>query len=1773
MPLQNNRLKILVTALLLPALLFGLNLEGDISEDVIWKSTDSPINVTGTIEISPEATVTIEPGVTLIFDPGAGIVAAGKIVANGAESDSIYFKAADDQAGWGGIINSVAFEGDLWNGNYEFNNIGTTLNYCVIENAVGDGLFFTSAIGLQFSSIYLNNCTVRSCKGETGMINCGNLSAIMIENCFFESNSATMGGAVGLGVGSEALIRNSVFYGNEAALNGGAIYTTMAEAGIIGNSFLYNNAASLAGAIYAAKSPHFKLHDNVFVGNDADNKAPCLYVTDDVALDIKDNTFGVPRYSIFLEKALNDVDATQNYWGRPDSIDSKSIFYDRRLGLDEPVVEWEPHLWAPIEEIITNPVKVNSIRLCRDDSYTTEIPHGVAEGARMRIRVDAEDSNPLAKDIIRVKVFSAKDDFGIVVPAQETEKNSGVFIGRGEVDTRSDQEEYAIGDEIGGKVTLHAAFYPDTKAVYATMSPKPLAENYQTPEVPDSTHLVNHNPMFTWTYFEVVERPQKRYRFRVFPVGPDGAIIDDAVWDTKEHKSSDHFVKYEGPELEDGKTYVARLELDSGYLWGDPVEIKFRMNSLPTPPVPVEPAEQELAPTLTPMLVIEESHDAEGDELSYDFEVYPIENETDLLQSVQGVEPAENKVSWQTEEGLVENEGCQFRARAVDPFENGNWNEFRQFWINSIEEVPNPFDLSYPENNSTIYALHPEFKWTVAVDPDPLSSVVYKIEIDKSQGFTNPIVYENIAELSYAIPDSLDNRTTYFWRVTAIDNTERTTVSSSTFQFYLDTTPSAPIAVAPLAGEERQPPDKLNWRASSDPDPEDLIFYDVEVFDSLSLDNKIAERFGWQDTAVAVEDLNGWEDLIDNKVYYWRVRSRDNHNADSDFTDAGSFFFNRYNDNPEPIPAITAPADTVMGSAEIGFAWAEASDIDLSDTEATLVYELEATLTDFETGEVRKFESKPGNLELTAPLDDNRLWFYRMRTRDDEGAVSGWSDVKNALVNIAEDPPANFALTAPANGQEIVELDSLLFVWESSSDPDWESSVHYRLEIFPETGNSFSAELEETQYMYRRTLDNEAEYRWIVTAIDNTGLETKAGGEFSFTTNSTPTVPQIAQLQPELMPDGELAFNAASDPNPSDKLTYILEIAADESFAKPVMHIEDYPHNIGVITATIGELAGSDTLIDDKDYFFRVKAIDNHGYQGAFAQPAGFRFNRENDAPDEPGAPFAPSQDIVVNDRSPEVSWSEASDIDMSDPSSSLSYDIRMDLDGELEETKIYQFTTPPGATTYKIPAPLQDNTPWVWQVRTRDDDGAVSGWSPIQSILINVAEDPPSPPSAIKPYPGQMFNVLGPIEFAWSPSADPDYQSSVKYYIEYTTDEKFSASEVIPFTDTTYAMVEGPLKNTTYYWRVTAIDNTGLETKSNPSNFILDTRPTVPQPAMPIAKAELLSDGFVSWNKSNDPNPNDDIIYTVQIGVGDASKAGQGAMKAEKSGISGARIQIAAAGWNAREIVDRFGDNIVCHWRVKAADNHGIVSDWSAPAEFIFNGFNDQPLAVANLATPRDAEEVANVNLSWEPGKDPDPSDTPERISYEVELATDRQFTQDVRTERSLQGVTTVSPRNLIDNTVWYWRVAAIDDEGAIGAKSATQSFVYNVSNDPPKTFRLLEPEKGTVFNASAGPLNITLKWERSIDPDPNDQVKYTVHISRNRDFPAGEMQYPNLDRTEFTPPAADFTESGTYYWRVVAEDAAKSTTCCEKGKTAPWHFDVKLPAPQPEAGGTEQE
>lgn len=1653
MPMLSTRLAAVLLLFLIPAASTALERTGTLDNNETWNVQDSPVIIEDLVTVPQGVVLTIMPGVEVRFKDGTGLMVEGALVARGTADDSIRF-TADSDAGpgsWGGIYFHGAGEKPNWDDTGGYSGTGNVLEYCTIEFGGEDIFVGNSAIEISSNSPLIAHSTIRNCTGNSGTIRCSNLAEPLIYSCLISSNTATRGGAVFAGMGANPVLRENTIIQNKSSDHGGAVYISLSSAEITNNKFLGNEAEGYGGALYGAVVSDLLLHNNVFIDNRSMNDAPVIFLSDRINTDIKNNLFESDGVIVYLQNAVNDVNAAGNWWGIPSDFDIRSAIHDKNRVSTEPRVIYSPLLWAPPIDLPTNPVEISSIILCRDDNYNRQIPYGVAQGAPLRIRLEATDTNPLSRDIIGVQVISAQDPEGIVIPLKEDGPNSGVWVGRGDVGVKTYQSRYEIGDQKGGEVTIFAPFDPYLRATYKTVSPNPTVENFTIGRSEEIMHVVSHEPQFTWDYFDVIERAQERYWMEVIHLD-DNEVFPVALWSTKKILSDRHVAMYDGDKLRDGKVYTAKVSVDNGKLWSDTVKVDFRMNSLPSAPQPLRPIHDELLPTRLPSLFSEIAQDPEGDSLSYVFEIYELDNIRALVQQSYPVSPSGAEVTWTPHEPLTENKPYKFRVNASDPFETGPFSDFRLFHINSVEEPPGKFGLFVPARHDTVFELQPTLQWGAAIDPDPLSLVTYNIRIDKSPDFDSPKSYQDISRISFRLPDSLDNRTEYYWEVTAVDNTGRKTMATSVGVFSVETTPSIPYLITPSSGEERQPQDVLAWYPSTDPNPQDVIKYEIEVHETPDFSNAVASAAGWNNNNIKVNELSGSEDLVDNVVYHWRVRARDNHAAVSDFSRRGSFFFNRYNDKPLMVTTITAPADTVMGSDNVRFAWKEVADPDLSDPSSVLEYDIQCVVGDFETGAVLSFSSQPGTGEVSCKLGDNRLWNYRIRSRDDEGAVSRWSSVKTVLLNVAQDPPVPFALTTPRDQSQIAELDSLRFSWTSSSDPDWESSVHYRFELVLPDGNVFSREQDDLEYLYKGGLINECDYRWRVFAIDNIGLETQCISEFSFHVSTTPTTPIVVAMSRELRPEDKIAFTGATDPNPRDRLKYTLEIAANDRFESPTVHLDKFPHSAGTMTAVISELPGSEKMDDDADYYFRVRATDNHGYHGAYSTPSGFRFNRKNDAPGPAGSPFSPIGMDTVNTRNPELSWSAATDEDLTDSPERLMYNVRLDSDGELESSAAYEFPTGPGLTFFKVPVPLADNTVWSWQVRTRDDEGAVSHWSVMQQFLVNVDEDPPSPPMQIKPYNGQSLNILGPVDFEWTEAVDPDYGSSITYRMEYSKQANLSYAERIRDLSSRSVRVEGPLENITYYWRVIAVDNSGLETPSPITTLILDTRPTVPLLISPTNGVEISSRGTINWSNSGDPDPSDVVTYRMQV---------------------------------------------------------------SSSADF------------SNLLIDLKGLKQVNQIISKLGGSD-----------------------------------------NMVDNTIYYWRVMASDNHGIASAWSESASFFYNFKNDPPTDFRLTSPANGKEVKTP----KVTFRWEAPTDPDLGDRVSFTLFIAQDAEFTQIGNQFPGLTATEFTPPNGLIQAGITYFWKVVAEDGEGGATWGSNSDQVPFSFSVKAPVEAPAPQGTQE-
>jgi hypothetical protein len=293
-----------------------------------------------------------------------------------------------------------------------------------------------------------------------------------------------------------------------------------------------------------------------------------------------------------------------------------------------------------------------------------------------------------------------------------------------------------------------------------------LATTIALPDETDSLHVKSHMPHLAWAFEPASLFQQTEYEVEL---GSDNDWAVAEVWDPDVVVTGLSELVYQGPELLDGATYYVRLRTKLNGVWSPWYETSFRMNSLPGAPTVATP----LADAVTgaqPSLYVYHSTDAEGDPVQYQFEVYLVSQPPQQVAVSELVDEQADSTGWTVWAVLEDNATYWWHGRAWDGYEYSEWSISRFFSVNTLPQAPSNPSLVAPMGEDLIlYDMLPTFNWTVAADPDPGDQVHYRLELSLNQNFTLVVPFDNIAQTSMQVPDSLEFNTRYWWRVKAVD--------------------------------------------------------------------------------------------------------------------------------------------------------------------------------------------------------------------------------------------------------------------------------------------------------------------------------------------------------------------------------------------------------------------------------------------------------------------------------------------------------------------------------------------------------------------------------------------------------------------------------------------------------------------------------------------------------------------------------------------------------------------------------------------------------------------------------------------------------------------------------------------------------------------------------------------------------------------------------------------------------------------------------------------
>ena len=411
--------------------------------------------------------------------------------------------------------------------------------------------------------------------------------------------------------------------------------------------------------------------------------------------------------------------------------------------------------------------------------------------------------------------------------------------------------------------------------------------------------------------------------------------------------------------------------------------------------------------------------------------------------------------------------------------------------------------------------------------------------------------------------------------------------------------------------------------------------------------------------------------------------------------------------------------------------------------------------------------------------------------------------------------PETPALFSPVQDGVIVTATPTL-QWSAAVDAD-NDVLTYNVEIKALNGTivSSSKNVAATSHpVAAGKLADNNKYTWQVQAADAelTSPYSVVGSFWVNAVEEAPTAALLVSPATETRADKDTIFSwqAATDADPFSTVSYRLEIARDKDFTAPVISVE----LSGVSSAPLSTLPGYDDLQSGTTYDWRVVAVDNS--VSRLTSVSAVRSFFSNSAPEIP-AILSPLQGDEVATLTPSLQWAAAVDAD----GDTLSYNVRIvDAAGAVVNTN-----SSVAATNLLVAGGLLlENNQYGWQVQAADAQ-LTSAYSAIKNFWVNAVEEAPTAP--VLDAPAAVANADKDTIFHWQAATDADPLAFVSYRLEIAKDNDFTAPvifvEQVELSSAALSTLVGYddlQANTTYQWRVLAIDNTDRSTASEVRAF-----------------------------------------------------------------------------------------------------------------------------------------------------------------------------------------------------------------------------------------------------------------------------------------------------------------------------------------------------------------
>ncbi|HWM54492.1 MAG TPA: Ig-like domain-containing protein [Solirubrobacterales bacterium] len=405
-----------------------------------------------------------------------------------------------------------------------------------------------------------------------------------------------------------------------------------------------------------------------------------------------------------------------------------------------------------------------------------------------------------------------------------------------------------------------------------------------------------------------------------------------------------------------------------------------------------------------------------------------------------------------------------------------------------------------------------------------------------------------------------------------------------------------------------------------------------------------------------------------------------------------------------------------------------------------------------------------------------------------------------------------------------------------------------------------------------------------------------------------------------------------------------------------------------------------------------------------------------------------------------------------------------------------------------EIPAGTESFTPedelaqgtHTWTVTAFDK----AGNSSIDKSQFIVDSIPPDPFVLKSPAKGALVGAQP--QFAWGPAVDSG--SGISHYTVVIDGKEFQVKKAT-FTPE-FEFKAGP-----HEWHVIAFDNAGNSRDSESRSFTVDSSPPAAFDLISPAQGEAVGPRpLFSWEPADDVEGAGLDHYELIV---------DGEVHAE-----------VPAGIESAELKFDFEDESFHKWTVVAVDGAGNRQE---AEERFFLVDAAAPDGIELINPESGAATGARPEFSWERAFDKGKAGLDR-----YELVVDEKTMAEIPAEESESKLVTFTPNSDLAGGPHSWQVRAID---GVGNVRASESRIFNVDDEPPAPFGLLEPPSDALTSGRP-----QFAWKASSDKG-GGLHRYELLVD-------GKVLVPKLPPgQEFFTPEEDLSE-GPHTWSVKAID-----------------------------------